>query len=277
MKKLYLIVLGIFCCTTVNAKLDFNLKRSGLELSSTKTFHQQTYSNNPVSQLGSDSQELIKGIFDSILEYSFDDFKWDNSFFTEYGKTKLKPAAKPETINENADKIQFSSDLAYKLYKMDTVSFGPFAKLQYQTEWTPNNENPRMQAMRGMSGIKLFDGVVVKDLYIAGVYEYDWTFEYNRIQKFAGEAGWRLEYELKQDIKISTEGYYRRYFDWSAYLGSDLVYDFSAIARMDVNLWNNLTMGPYAQYRRVEARETDLYGGNFIIGLSFAYKNLWNL
>ena len=54
------------------ATLDLNVRRIGLEWSKTQVRHADQYQNSPVSALKADSQDLIKGIFDTALEYNKD-------------------------------------------------------------------------------------------------------------------------------------------------------------------------------------------------------------
>ena len=130
---------------------------------------------------------------------------------------------------------------------------------------------PRQNIARANAGLSLFDNKVIKSLYLTGVYEYDFTYSDNKISKTAAEVGWRLEYEVRDGVKLSSNGYYREYLGYSEYVPTDLERDFSAIVRLDTNLWGDLTMGPYVQYRRARARGVDVYGSNFIMGVSFNY------
>ena len=86
------------------------------------------------------------------------------------------------------------------------------------------------------------------------------------------EAGWRAEYEIRDGVKFTTNGYYREYFEYSDYVPTDLRRDLSAVVRLDTNLWGNLTMGPYVKYRLAKARGADVYGSNFMMGVSFNYQ-----
>ena len=89
----------------------------------------------------------------------------------------------------------------------------------------------------------LVSAAIIKDLYIVGVTEYDMTYS-EKISKTAGEIGWRIQYDLRDGVQLSTDGYYRDYFSFSKYIGTDLEYDFNANARMDVTLVDNLAFGP---------------------------------
>lgn len=254
-----------------NRDLILDIRRIGLDLSKTDVRHAADYSDSPIQALKADDQEFIKGVFDTVLEYKVDDLKWDNSLFMEYGKTKLEKYTGETVTNENADKILLTSDLSWARWHMGDLKFGPMARAAYETEFAASGDAPRQNVFRASAGLSLFDHPIIKSLYLVGVYEYDFTYSEHKVNKSAVEAGWRLEYEIREGVKLSTNGYYREYLSYSEYVPTDLERDFSATARMDTNLWGNFTMGPYVQYRRAKARGVDTYGSNFMIGLSFNY------
>lgn len=254
-----------------NRDLILDIRRIGLDLSKTDVRHAADYSDSPIQALKADDQEFVKGVWDTVLEYKVDDLKWDNSLFMEYGKTKLEKYTGETVTNENADKILLTSDLSWARWHMGDLKFGPMARAAYETEFAASGDAPRQNVFRASAGLSLFDHPIIKSLYLVGVYEYDFTYSEHKVNKSAVEAGWRLEYEIREGVKLSTNGYYREYLSYSEYVPTDLERDFSATARMDTNLWGNFTMGPYVQYRRAKARGVDTYGSNFMIGLSFNY------
>ena len=259
-------------------ELILNIRRIGLDVSKTSVRHSGEYQGSPISALSADGQEFIKGVFDTALEYKHDRFNWDNSLFMEYGRTELRPYDEPKTVNESADKILLTSNLNYACWDFDSFKLGPMARAAYETEFVPANDSDnRLKVLRGMAGFSIFDSPIIKELYIAGVYEYDFTYGHDQVSKLAAELGWRLEYEIRTGVKMSTNGYYREYLDYSEYVGTDLERDLSVVARMDTNLWGDFTMGPYVQYRRAKARDAEHYGSNFIIGISFNYITKFGL
>lgn len=286
MKKLSLFI-GLLCLPfgamaadddLAGKELILNIRRIGLDLSKTDIGHAAEYSDSPISALNTDSQEFIKGVFDTALEYTHGRLNWDNSLFAEYGKTTLKPYDAPKTTNENADKILYSSNLSYACWDFDSFKLGPMVRAAYETEFEPaNNTDNRLKIARAFGGLSLFDAKIVKSLYLAAVYEYDFTYGHQQVSKLAAELGWRLEYDVREGVRLSTDGYYREYLDYSQYVGTDLERDLSVTARMDTNLWGSFTMGPYVQYRLAKAREADVYGSNFIIGISFNYITKFGL
>lgn len=259
-------------------ELILNIRRIGVDLSKTTVRHSDEYNTSPISALSADSQEFIKGVFDTALEYKHNRFNWDNSLFMEYGRTKIEPYDEETIVNESADKILLTSNLNYACWDFDSFKLGPMARAAYETEFVPANDTDnRLKVLRGMAGFSIFDSPIIKELYIAGVYEYDFTYGHDQVSKLAAELGWRLEYDIREGVKFSTNGYYREYLDYSKYVGTDLERDLSVIARMDTNLWGDFTFGPYVQYRRAKARDAEHYGSNFIIGLSFNYITKFGL
>lgn len=254
-----------------------NFRRLGLEVSSTEVKNAKEYQNSPVSALNSDSQTLVNGIFDFVLEYDQEKMRWDNSVFLNYGKTKIKPTTGPNETTENEDEILLTSDYTYKVWKFNNLDLGPFASIAYQTEFTSNDGAPRMKVFRGKTGAKLLSGKIIKELYVAGVGEYDITYSNEHTTKTGVETGWRLEYDVREGVKMSTDGYFRKYLTYSNYVGTDLKYDLDLTARMDVDMTKNFTFGPYVKYRQAKSREARKSGNNVMIGLSIAYKELFNL
>ena len=258
------------------SSLKLNVRRIGLELSSTQVKHAKAYQDSPIAQFTSDSQTVVKGVVDVALEYERDILRWDNKLFAEYAKTRLKSDSGSVDNNESADKILLTSSYAHKLWNLEQGHVGPFAEIEYQTEFKRNADAPRQKVARAKAGIKLFDGTVFKDLYIAGVGEYDMTYDPD-VSKSAAEIGFNIEKPLREGVKFFAEGYYRKYLSYNEYVGSDLKYDLNVTARMDVAIHSTLSMGPYVSYRRARSREASVDASNFMIGLSFNYSDLFNL
>ena len=255
-------------------KFNLNVRRIGLEWTKTDIKNPSEYQNSTVAALKASDQENIQGVFDVALEYGFDRFKWDNSLFMEYGKQTIKSYNQLKSVDESADKILLSSDLAYACWDFDSFKLGPIVRGQYETEF---QGDPRRNILRPNAGFSLFDHDIFKSLYVVGVYEYDFTYSDEKVSKSAAEAGWRIEYKLREGVKFASDGYYRKYLSYSSYVGEDLKDDFLAVARLDTNVWGDLTMGPYIKYRRAHSRQAEHYGANTSIGISFNYIHNFDL
>lgn len=255
-------------------KWNLNVRRIGLDWSKTSIHNPGEYQNSTVAALKASNQENVQGVFDTALEYGFNRFKWDNSLFMEYGKQSIKPYGENRSVDESADRILLASDMAYACWDFDSFKLGPVVRAQYETEF---EGDPRRNIIRPNAGFSLFDHDIFKSLYVVGVYEYDFTYSNAKVSKTAAEAGWRIEYEIRDGVKFTSDGYYRKYLSYSQYVGEDLKDDFFAVARLDTNVWGDLTMGPYVKYRRAHSRQAEHYGANTSIGISFNYIHNFDL
>lgn len=253
------------------------LKKAGLEMSSTNIHNSKEYKDSPNAELNGDSETVTKGIFDFSLIEQQEKYKWDNNLFMEYGKTKLKPHDGPDVTNETADKILLSTDYARKVWRYWDADIGPFMNLAYQTEFKPNDDAPRTKIARATSGVKMFDGPYIKNLYVAGVGEYDFTYSHNKTTKFAYEIGLLAEYPLREGVKFNIDTYFRDYVAYSSYNPKDFKYEFSAKASLPVDIYNGLAIGPYAQYFRAADRGSNDYGSSTIIGVEASFGGEWGL
>ena len=255
-------------------KFNLNVRRIGFDWSNTSIGNAGEYQDSPVAALKATNQENLRGVFDVALEYGFNRFKWDNSLFMEYGKQTLKPYNAERTVDESADKILFSTDLAYAWLDFETFKLGPIMRAQYETEFVGD---PRRKIIRPNAGFALFDNEIIKSLYVVGVYEYDFTYSEEKVNKSAVEAGWRIDYDIRDGVKFSSDGYYRKYLSYSQYVPEDLRYDFMANVRLDTNLWGDFTFGPYVQYRQIHSRWAERKGSNTSVGVSFSYIHNFDL
>lgn len=261
--------------TPHESKFDLNIRRIGVDWTKTQIGHAEEYSNSPVAAFTASGQDSFVGVFDTALEYGFDRLRWDNSLYMDYGKTTLKPYNAPSTTDEKADKILFTSDLSYAVWDWENVKLGPIMRTEYETEFV--GAPKRRRVLRPSAGIALFDHAVFKTLYTTAVYENDFTYMDDSVSKFALEAGWRAEYEIREGVRFTSDGYYREYLNYSQYVPTDFERDLLVNARLDTNLWGDFTFGPYVNYRRAKARAAEHYGSNMTVGLSFNYINKFNL
>lgn len=253
-----------------------NLKKAAFEFTSTEVKNAKQYQNSPNSRLSGDSETMTKGILDFALEYERPTYQWNNLVFMEYGKTKLKPVDGPDVTNENADKILLTTDYSHKTWRYLDANVGPFASLGYETEFEPNEDAPRTKTFRGKTGLKMFNGKYIKELYIAAVGEWDITYPEDNT-KAAYEVGLKSEYPFREGVKFELDTFFRNYLVYSNYEATDFKYELDVTARMMVDLNNNLALGPYIQYLQAKDRGSPKYGSSTIIGVSLAYGGLWDL
>lgn len=140
----------------------------------------------------------------------------------------------------------------------------------------PTNDAPRQKILRGKGGIKLFNGEKVKELYAALVEELDMTYS-REDMKTAWEVGGRAEYPLREGVKFQFEGYFRDYFVYSRYVGTDFRYELNFTSRMDVKLNDGFSLAPYVSYIQAQSRESKLKGSNTMIGIALSFSGTFDL
>ncbi len=282
MKKILCLLLcsAILPALAENADGDqwnLNLREISLSYSNTSVGNAKEYRNSPISQFSMDSQYNIVGTLDSLLDYTNDIGMWRNNLLLNYGKVKIKPVDGPNETTESADKIWLSTEYAFKTWQVSDFDVGPFGQMAFQTEFTANQDSPRYKVVSAREGIKAFEGTYIKELYGALVEEYDFTYSHDKNTKLAWEIGARLEYPLREGVKLTGTARYTDYFHYSKYVGTDLTYDLDVTGKFEVNLTDTITFAPYASYRRGKARAAHRSGDNFVIGLALKYADLFHL
>ena len=256
--------------------LKANLRRFSLDISSTQVSNAKEYQDSSNSQLAADSETVTKWVLDFILEYSMPNGQWNNSIFAEYGKTRQKDPYGEKSTNENADKILLTTDYARKMWRYKEADVGPFVNLGYQTEFSADDDSPLTKIIRGKTGLKLFNGVYIKDLYLAGIVEEDLTYSETNT-KYGYEIGTRIEYPLRDGVKFQIDSYFRDYVHYSHYQGSDFLYEFNTVSRMEVEIANGFTVAPFMSFLQAQSREAENKGSNFMVGVSIGFSNIYDI
>ncbi|MBR2300034.1 MAG: hypothetical protein IJ870_05630 [Alphaproteobacteria bacterium] len=255
------------------SSLTANLKRIALQ------YNQNSVSNredpNYPGTFTSDEQEVFTGIFDGNIEYSNDSLVWLNSLFMEYGRNESDKNGE-KTKSENADKILFTTDYTHKIWKLEEGIVGPFVNLGYQTEFTEfkdaeDGEKYRTKILRGKTGLKLYEGKYFKELYAAAVEEADFTYG-NTNMKTAGEIGYKFEYQVRDDMKFVSDGYFRKFFVYDKYRNTDFKYEAETNNRLDVTIVGNLSFAPFVNYKIAKTRAAKKSRSNTTVGLSLGYQ-----
>ena len=260
-----------------DSKWILNFREVSLNYSNTTVGNAEEYQDSPISQFSMDSQYNIVGKFDALLDNQQEEGLWRTNLLLNYGKVKIKPVNEPADTTESADKIWLSTEYAFKTWNMYDTDIGPFGQVAFQTEFTANQDAPRYKVLSGREGIKAFEGEYVKELYVAAVEEYDFTYSSARNTKLAWEVGTRLEYPFREGVKFTATGRYTDYVYYSRYVATDLKYDLDLTAKMEVSMTDTISLAPYVSYRRGQARGARKAGDNFVIGLSLKYADLFNL
>ena len=252
------------------------LKKASLDLSSTDVKNAEDYKDFPNAKLTSDSQTLVKGHLHLSGDYFARNFVWGNEVLLDYGKTTLKPVDGEKTTNETSDSILFTSSYTHRLWQAENAlggfEAGPFGSLSYQTEFNSQGDSPLKKVLRAAVGVKIFEGKYIKNFHVAGFAEDDFTYDPSS-ENYGWEALLRIEHPIRDGVKGVYSGMFRNYLYRSREEETDIDYEASLDARLDVAVMKEISIAPFIQYYTAQARAFGKRGQNLQIGISFGFSH----
>ena len=255
------------------------LKKIAFDFTSTEVKNAKEYNGFSDARLSADSQTAVRGALDFISDYHAEHYLWTNELTADYGRTKIRPVEGQTLTNENADKILLTTGYTQRLWKVQDVlggfEAGPFFNLGYETEFTKPDNSPRKKILRGTAGVKLFEGRYIKSLFAAVVGERDFTYNPGA-SKLAWEAGFKIEQPVREGVTAKYSVLFRDYLSSSEKRNTDLDYEFSADARLEVQLYKNLYLAPFVSYYTAQAKYFGPRGENVYIGVSLSFSHLFS-
>lgn len=255
------------------------LKKIAFDFTSTEVKNAKGYNGFSDARLSADSQTAVRGALDFISDYHAEHYLWTNELTADYGRTKIRPVEGQTLTNENADKILLTTGYTQRLWKVQDVlggfEAGPFFNLGYETEFTKPDNSPRKKILRGTAGVKLFEGRYIKSLFAAVVGERDFTYNPGA-SKLAWEAGFKIEQPVREGVTAKYSVLFRDYLSSSEKRDTDLDYEFSADARLEVSLYKNLYLAPFVSYYTAQAKYFGPRGENVYIGVSLSFSHLFS-
>ncbi len=263
-----------------NGKRGWEVKLSKLafDFNSTEVKNAEAYQDFSQARLTADSQTAVRGLLNASADYYAKRYLWSNELIMDYGRTKIRPVDDETIVNENADQILFTTGYTQRLWNIPNFlggfEIGPFANLGYETEFTKPQDAPRQRVLRATAGIKLFEGKYLKSLFAAVVGERDYTYSPTS-NKVAWEAGFKIEQPLREGVTAKYEMLFRDYLSESQRVQTDLDYEFSADARLEVQLYKNLYLAPFISYYTAQAKYFGKRGENIYVGVSLSFSHLF--
>lgn len=254
------------------------LRKAALNLTTTEVKNSEYYQGYPNTRLTADSQTVIQGTLNAAADYHAPKYLWANTLLMEYGKTTVRPINKENTETENQDRALLTSDIAHRTWQEDSFLggfyAGPFAALEYQTEFTHSPDAYRRKTLRGRAGLKLFEGKYIKNLYTSFVLEEDLTYPHSSLNT-AWESGFRIEQDIREGVKATYTALYRDYLNYGVDQWTDLDYELELSARMDVLVYKNLAVAPFITYYSAKGINAPSHGENLYVGVSFSFSHVF--
>ena len=257
-----------------------DLKRLALNLTSTNVHHAVDYTGFADARLTADNQTTIQGALDFRGDYFGKHYLWSNGILAEYGKSTIEPADGSDKVTtESVDRIILDTSYTLRLWNVQDFlggfEAGPYVLAAYETEFNKTADAPLKKVLRGEGGAKLFEGKYLKSLYVAGLFEEDFTYP-EHSTKLGWTAGFDIHIPIREGVKAMFKGVWRDYLHESVKQATDLDYSLELDARMEVLVWNNFSVAPFINYFTAQAK----YGGkprgqNLYVGVAFSFSKLF--
>ncbi len=257
---------------------EVDLSQLSFDFNSTEVKNAAAYQDFPEARLNADSQTVIRGLLNTSADYYAKHYVWSNELVLDYGRTKIRPVQGQTLTNENADQVLFTTGYTQRIWNIPDFlggfELGPFLNMGYETEFTKPADAPRKKILRATGGVKLFEGTYLKSLFAAVVAERDYTYS-PASNKLAWETGFKIEQPLREGVTAKYEVFFRDYLDESEKNETDLDYEFSADARLEVQLYKNLYLAPFVSFYTAQAKYFGKRGENLYIGVSLSFSHLF--
>lgn len=258
------------------SSLKANIKRLAFEYME----HSVTNKKDPnyPDTYNADEERTIGGVFDGNITYDNTKMVWVNGLFLNYSKSKTTEK-NVTTENEKDDEILLYTDYTHKIWQLEHGIVGPFAYLGYETEFTDfdlGDKSYRTKILRAKGGLKLYDGTYFKQLYIALVEEDDMTYNDDNM-KTGAEIGYEFNYPINPSTNFISEGFYRRFFEYSERNNTDFKYKLELNNRIETKLTGDLYLAPFYNYELAETRGSRSSRAQSTFGLSLTYNKSFDL
>ncbi len=258
-----------------------NLRDLSLQFSDTGVRHTENFLQVSDSRLRTTGQTFIQGSGGLFSEFYSGDMRLDTGLSANYGEITLRPKGQPGVRTESVDQILIESEVKHRLLRyhgfLGPMILGPFFTLAYDTEFNSQPGLPRRKIVRGRTGLKLFEGAYVRELYTGLVTEQTYTYAPART-RYAAEAGFALNMLLPGTaLTLIADGNYRNFvasrFDTAADLKQRLELNF----KVSTKLYRNVVISPFFNFFLATGKLASGTATNIMTGFSLNYSHLFKL
>jgi hypothetical protein len=241
----------------------------------------ENFSQVSDSKLRTTGQTYIQGSGSVFSEFYRGDLRFDTGLSADYGKITLRPKGQPRLETESVDQVVLESELRYRLLRyngfMGSLLLGPFFNLAYDTEFTRQMDLPKRKIVRSRAGMKLFEGVYLRELYTGLVTEQDYTNDPART-KYAAEAGFGLNMPLPGTaLTLEADGNYRNFAESRFDTAADLKQRLELNVKLSTKLYGDITISPFFNLFLATNKIEHGTARNIMTGISLNYSRLFKL
>ena len=243
-----------------------------LDFSSTSIANQNDYKDFPNSRLKGNPQIIAEGAMLFHTNYYAKNFVVFNTIFGEYGRNIIFTPNDEKIDNTTRDRIILSTDYTQKVWNFKKFiggfDMGPYAQLSYQTQFV-KIEN-RTQIARFGTGLKIFDGKYLKNLYISLFGEQDFTYT-KSIQRLGAGLGMRTQYTFSNNAKLVNQINYKHYFLNNDSAQYNPEFELELDIRVETAIFKHFSVAPFLNLYVLKGQNIDKPASNLMVGVSLSY------
>lgn len=273
--------------------LDYNrvvytidVKSVSLDAANTAIANNAGYDNTRNALVTANNQKVVGGRAEAYMQVDFQDFYLKAGTNTDVSRVKIRNPDGTSVENEQRDNLLLITEAFNKLLTTTwfntAFTLGPFASFQYDSEVYRNKDSagtgllPREHIFRLISGVKLYDGDLIKNFSLGGIVDADYTLPTNENIEYGATSTLELSkiipvpltslvYTLKLDSKY--------FLPSSKDTSDDLGIEFSASNRVLIPFFKAISLEPFVDifYFRGKLASNDHFGHNVSAGVALTY------
>lgn len=258
-----------------------NLRDLSLQMSDTGVSNTENFSQVSDSRLRTDGQTHLQGSGKIFSEFYSGNLRFDSGLSADYGKTTLRPKNQPRIETENMDRLLIESEIKHQFLRyngfLGPMVLGPFFNLAYDTEFTRQPGLPIRKIVRGRTGLKLFEGAYVRELYTGLVTEQEYTYNPART-RYAAEAGFGVNMLLPGTaLTLAADGNYRNFARSGSDTAADLKQRLEFNLKLSTKLYGDVMISPFFNFFLATDKVASGTATNIMTGFSLNYARLFKL
>lgn len=258
-----------------------HLRELSAQFSNTQLHNEGPFNQVKDARIQAISQVQGQGTARLFSEFYWQRWRWDAGTSARYGKVILKPRGAPAFENKTQDQFLLETELRHQTWRFERGSFGysagPFLNVSYDTEFTPP-VTPGIPIRRFFSlkpGLKVFEGVGLKDLHVAAVAQTDYSTPQKRTE-YGFETGLEWQSSLpKSKATLQTKATYLQFAPNRLDTLSDLRRQLELSAKLNVPVVGNLRLSPFVDFYLFDSKLLAERGYNLVFGVSLEFSQLW--
>ncbi len=255
------------------------LQRISLNFSATQIDNQELYASFSNNKITGNSQLIVQGYGNLMVDYYARRFVFFNSFLGEYGQTVVYPKNNIRVNNKTLDRILLSTGYTQRIWKIEkfgNLELGPFAQLNFQTQFTPTMPLPyRRKILRFQAGFRLFDGVYIQNLSVGVFGEEDFSDIKRLAESMGAETTINIKKKIREGVDLSGYINYRHYIVNNYSNERNPEFELELNMRLDTVILKNLTIAPFVSLYLLKGRYIEQAGTNLFVGVALGYGRVF--